>query len=111
MDEKILVMITAGSKEEAVTIVNALLKERLIACANLVGNIRSLYHWKGEICDDAETLLFCKSRRALFPQLSERVKSLHSYDVPEIIALPLVEGWAPYLQWIDEETATKSSSA
>ena len=110
MDQKILVMITAGSDEEAVTIAKALLEERLIACANLVGRIRSLYHWKGDLCDDTETLLFCKSRRALFPQLSERVKSLHSYEVPEIVGLPLVEGWPAYLDWVDEETQPAPSS-
>ncbi len=106
MEDKILVMITAGSEEQAEQIAKTLLEERLIACANLIGGIRSLYRWKGDVCDDREILLFCKTRRALFSRLSGRVKSIHSYDVPEIIALPLVEGWQPYLEWVEQETAS-----
>jgi len=101
--EKILVLITVGSEEEALKIGRALLEERLVACANLLGTVRSLYRWKGKICDDREVLMFCKTRKHLFPLLSERVKSLHSYEVPEIVALPFTAGWAPYFQWIDDE--------
>jgi len=104
MEEKILIMITAGSEEEAVRIAKGLLEERLIACANLVQPIRSLYRWKDEVCDDPEVLLLCKSRRHLFNQISEKVTSLHSYEVPEVVALPLVAGHPPYLQWIVDET-------
>ena len=104
MEDKILVMITAGSEEEGARIAEALLEERLIACANLVGGIRSLYRWKGQVCDDREILLLCKTQRQLFPQLSGKVKSIHSYEVPEIIALPLIEGWQPYLDWVEQET-------
>ena len=104
MNEKIVVLITIDSEDEAVKIAKALLEENLIACANIIGKIRSLYKWKGEVCDDPEVLIICKSQRHLFSRLSEKVKALHSYDVPEIIAMPLVEGWAPYLQWIEEET-------
>lgn len=104
MEEKILVMITTGSEEEAVRIAQGLLEERLIACANLVGGIRSLYRWQGKICDDRETLMLCKTERRLFSRLSEKVKSIHSYEVPEIISLPLVEGWPPYLAWVEQET-------
>jgi len=104
MGDKILVMITAGSEEEGARIAEALLEERLIACANLVGGIRSLYRWKGQVCDDREILLLCKTQRQLFPRLSGKVKSIHSYEVPEIIALPLIEGWQPYLDWVEQET-------
>jgi periplasmic divalent cation tolerance protein len=106
MEDKILVMITAGSEEQAEQIAKTLLEERLIACANLIAGIRSLYRWKGQVCDDREILLFCKTRRELFSRLSGRVKSIHSYDVPEIIALPLLEGWQPYLEWVDQETTS-----
>jgi periplasmic divalent cation tolerance protein len=106
MEDKILVMITAGSEEQAEQIAKTLLEERLIACANLIVGIRSLYRWKGQVCDDREILLFCKTRRELFSRLSGRVKSIHSYDVPEIIALPLLEGWQPYLEWVDQETTS-----
>lgn len=104
MEEKILVMITAGSEEEGANIAKALLEARLIACANLIGGVRSLYRWEGKVCDDPEILLLCKTVRHHFSQLSEKVKSIHSYDVPEIIALPLVEGWPPYLEWVGQET-------
>jgi periplasmic divalent cation tolerance protein len=104
MKEKIWIMITAGSEEEAVRIAQGLLDERLIACANLIGEVRSLYRWKDRICDDREVMLFCKSRRALFTGVCEKVKSMHSYEVPEIVAVPLVEGYPPYLQWIEDVT-------
>jgi periplasmic divalent cation tolerance protein len=104
MDEKILVMITAGSEEEGEKIAKALLEARLIACANLIGGVRSLYRWEGKVCDDREILLLCKTVRKHFSGLSEKVKSVHSYEIPEIIALPLVEGWHPYLDWVEQET-------
>ena len=104
MEEKILVMITTGSEEEAARIAEGLLKERLIACANLLGGIRSLYRWQGKVCDDREILMLCKTERRLFSRLSQKVKSIHSYEVPEIIALPMVEGWPPYLEWVEQET-------
>lgn len=106
MEEKILVMMTTDSEEQAERIAKTLLEARLIACANLIGGIRSLYRWEGQVCDDREVLVFCKSRRSLFPRLSEKVKSIHGYDVPEIIALPLVEGWQPYLEWVEQETTS-----
>ena len=104
MEDKILVMITTDSEEQAEKIAKTLLEERLIACANLIGGIRSLYRWKGQVCDDREILLFCKTQRRLFSKVAVRVKSIHSYDVPEIIALPLIEGWQPYLDWVEQET-------
>ncbi len=110
MEEKILVMVTTGSEEEAVKIARVLLDERLIACANLIGKIRSLYHWKGEICDDPEVLLLCKSQGHLFDRISEKVTSVHSYEVPEIVALPLIKGFEPYFQWLVEETSGPQSA-
>jgi periplasmic divalent cation tolerance protein len=104
MEEKILVMITTGSEEEGEKIAKALLEERLIACANLIGGVRSLYRWKDRICDDREILMLCKTRGELFPRLSEKVKSIHSYEIPEIIAFPLVQGWQSYLDWVEQET-------
>lgn len=106
MKDKILVLITTGSEEEAARIAQSLVEERLIACANLVGGVRSLYRWKGEVCDDREILLLCKTQRRLFPQVSAKVKSIHSYEVPEIIALPIIEGWRPYLEWVERETTS-----
>ncbi len=105
MEEKILVMITAGTEDEGAKIAKVLLEAHLIACANLVGGIRSLYRWEGKVCDDPEILLLCKTVRKHLSALSEKVKSIHSYDVPEIIAFPIEGGWRPYLDWLEQETA------
>jgi len=108
---KVLVLITTGSEEEAERIARALLEEHLIACANMVPGIRSLYRWQGRLNNDQETLLLCKTREALFPRLAERVKALHSYEVPEIISLALRQGWDPYLRWVETETSQPTEPA
>ena len=106
MKEKgyIVVFITAGSEEEAVRIGKALVEERLTACANIVPRIRSIFHWEGKVCDEAEVLLILKSKESLFQQIKDRVIKLHSYDVPEIIALSIHSGSKDYLNWIDQVT-------
>jgi periplasmic divalent cation tolerance protein len=101
----IVVLVTTGSTEEAETIGRALVEERLVACANIVPGIRSIYHWEGKIADDAEVLLVLKTWRSRFPDVEARVRSLHSYQVPEVIALDVVQGSGPYLDWIFRETA------
>jgi periplasmic divalent cation tolerance protein len=100
--EYLLVSITASSAEEAERIAKALVQERLAACVNIVPAITSVYRWQGEIHRDSEVLLIAKSRLELFESLVARVKELHSYQVPEIIALPIVAGSKAYLNWIDE---------
>ena len=104
MSDPIVVMVTCGSEEEALTIARTLVEERLAACANLAAPIRSIYRWEGKICDEKEWLLIIKTQRQKFKGLEERVKGLHSYAVPEIISLPIVKGSAPYLRWLDEMT-------
>jgi len=106
-NSEMVVLMTASSEKEAARIATALLEKRLIACANLVPRIRSLYRWKGKLCDDAETLLLCKTRRDLFGSLEKEAKRLHSYEVPEIIGLAVAEGSAPYLAWLRSETRTQ----
>ena len=96
----IVVITTTSNKKEAVKIVRSLLKERLIACANIVGPVSSLFWWQGKIDEENEFLVFMKSQKSLFKRLSERVTEIHSYDVPEIIALPIIEGSPPYLEWL-----------
>lgn len=96
----VLVVTTTSSKEEAVKIVRNLLNEKLIACANIVGPVSSLFWWQGKIDEENEFLVFMKSRKSLFERLSERVVEIHSYDLPEIIALPIVEGSPLYLDWL-----------
>jgi len=96
----IFVVMTAANMEEAVKIVRCLLDERLIACANIVGPVSSLFWWEGKIDEASEFLVFMKSHRSLFKRISERVKEIHSYQVPEVIALPIIEGSPPYLEWL-----------
>lgn len=100
----IVVLITAGSAEEAEKIAMAIVKARLAACVNVLAGIRSFYWWKGMIEDDSEVLLIVKTREALFPELLKMVKSVHSYEVPEVIALPIKLGNTDYLQWLSSET-------
>lgn len=102
--EPVVVYITASSEEEAAEISRALVEERLAGCVNIVRGIRSIYSWEGRVEDEAEVLMIVKSRRALFERLSQRVKELHSYTVPEVIALPVMEGSADYLSWLQGAT-------
>jgi len=95
-----VVIMTASNREEAVKIVRGLLKERLIACANIVGPISSLFWWEGKIDEASEFLVFMKSHENLFEKLSRRIMEIHSYEVPEIIALPIIKGSPPYLDWL-----------
>ena len=92
---------TASTKAEAENITHRLLDERLIACANIIGPISSLYWWKDKVEEANEFLVFMKSRQDLFERLSARIKELHSYDVPEIIAVPITAALPSYLNWIN----------
>jgi periplasmic divalent cation tolerance protein len=104
MTEYILVFVTAPSAEEANVLATALVEQRLVACANIVPNIRSVFWWKEAIETEQEVLVMFKSTSALFPAIVEAVKSLHRYEVPEIIAMPIVLGSEDYLAWISAET-------
>jgi len=104
MAEPIVVLVTCGSEEEALRIANALVEGHLAACVNLVSPIRSIYRWEGKIWDEKEWLLIIKTQKKRFQELEKKVKSLHSYSVPEIISLPIVEGSLSYLKWIRENT-------
>jgi len=101
--EPLVVLVTAGNVEEAVRLAQALVAERLAACVNIVPGLRSIYHWQGRVEDTAEVLLLVKTARHLFEALIARVGELHSYTVPEVIALPIVGGAAPYLEWLAGE--------
>jgi len=104
MAGEIIVLITASSEEEASKIGSVLVDERLAACVNIVPRIRSLFIWEGKTQDEQETLLMCKSRQPLLDKIITRVKSLHSYSVPEIIALPIAGGSTEYLGWLRDAT-------
>jgi periplasmic divalent cation tolerance protein len=98
----IIVLTTTPSREEAEKIAKILLEEKLIACANIIGPAYSLFWWQGKIDTAQEHLILMKTRRDLFGKVSERVKTLHSYQVPEIIATRIIEGSKDYLKWLDE---------
>jgi len=100
----IVVFITAGSKEEAQKIARGLLEEKLAACVNIIDGVESHFWWQGKIDSAKEALLVIKTKKELFNKLAKKVKSLHSYSVPEIIALPIVTGNTEYLNWINDST-------
>lgn len=99
-----LVLITCPSKEVAEEIARALLKERLAACVNITGSLLSLFWWKGRIDQAEEALMLVKTRASLLEQLIAKVRELHPYEVPEVIALPITSGSEAYLAWLGEET-------
>ena len=102
--EAIVIYITVPNEEEGVKIARALVEERLAGCVNILRPVRSIYRWQGNIEDDSEALLMVKTQKRLFDQLAGRVRALHSYTVPEIIAMPIVEGSEDYLKWLKEVT-------
>ena len=104
MGQSIVVLVTCGSEEEATKIGNSLIEERLAACVNMISPVRSIYRWEGKIWDEKEWMLIIKTQKKRFEDLEKKVKSLHSYSVPEIVALPIVEGSASYLNWLEEMT-------
>jgi periplasmic divalent cation tolerance protein len=104
-EDFVVVLVTAGSAEEASGLARALVDERLAGCANIVGPIRSIFRWQGAVEDAAEYLLVLKARTADADALAARVAALHSYDVPEVLVLPLHAGYAAYLAWLADATA------
>jgi periplasmic divalent cation tolerance protein len=101
MAEHQAVLMTAPSAEVAANIARALVGEGLAACVNIVPGVRSIYCWKGDVCDDSEVLCVIKTCAERFEALRARIVALHPYEVAEIIALPITAGSAPYLAWID----------
>lgn len=103
MSAHVVVLIT-GSTAEGQNIARALVEERLAACVNIISPIESVYRWQGKVQGAQEALLIVKTTAKMLEKLAARVKQLHSYEVPEIIALPIVAGAEDYLRWIDEQT-------
>jgi periplasmic divalent cation tolerance protein len=100
----IIIFVTASSEAEAKKIATALVKEKLVACANIIPKIISIYRWENKVCQEDEVMLIAKSTQSLFSTIKDRVKSLHSYKVPEIISFPISEGLPEYLNWIEDVT-------
>ena len=99
MDE-IVVLVTAGSEAEATKIARALVEQELVACVNVLPGVRSIFQWEGKVTEESEFLLIAKTVSQAFEQVATAVKSLHSYSVPEVIALPIQHGLPEYLSWV-----------
>ena len=104
----VIVYITTSDAREANDLAEAILKERLAACANVVESVKSIYWWKGKLEHDDESLIILKTTERKFDALAARVKELHSYENPEIVAVPILKGSSDYLAWIDAEVDPKS---
>jgi periplasmic divalent cation tolerance protein len=112
MTGKIVVLVTCGSAKEARKIARAVVEQRIAACANILTSpVHSVYRWKGRVESAKEFLLIIKTTTARFSKLKAAVKRLHSYDVPEIIALPIARGAAAYLNWISDSVKPKRPSS
>jgi len=103
MTDKIVVLSSSASAAEANRIARELVEKRLAACVNLVSGVRSVYRWKNEVEESEEVLLVIKTSRPLFDQVRIEIEKLHSYEVPEVIALHVVEGAEQYLEWMNRE--------
>ena len=103
LSPEIVVILSTVPQEKSEAMARALLDKRLVACINTLP-VRSFYHWKGEFCDDQEHLLILKTTREKAEEVIAAIKEMHPYEVPEIIALPVIAGHAPYLAWVYEET-------
>ncbi len=100
---EVVVLVTASSEEEAVSLANLVVETKLAACATVIPHVRSIYRWEGKIHDEQESVIVFKTASRVFSALEEAIKRHHSYSVPEIIALPIVLGSQPYLDWLRGE--------
>ena len=98
------VYVTAGSMDEAKKIGRALISKRLAACVNIIDNMHSMYWWEEEIQDDREVILIAKTKESVVPELIEKIKSMHSYECPCIVSLPILDGNKAFLEWIEQQT-------
>ncbi len=105
MDGFILVLTTMPAEEKAQEVAKALVGERLAACVTISSACQSLYWWEDKVTKDREYILSIKTKASLYPRLEKRLKELHPYEIPEIIALPIQDGFKPYLDWLKKETA------
>jgi len=103
MTDKIVVLTTCDAEEQAARLARHLVEQRLAACVNILPQVRSIYRWNEKVEDSSEWMLVIKSRRDLFSTLRAEIEKLHSYEVPEIIALPVVDGSPAYLGWLEHE--------
>jgi len=102
--DAIVVLVTTFSEEEATALGKILVKHRLVACVNILPKVKSIFQWDGKISEEEECLMILKTRKSLFKALEDTIIAHHSYDIPEIIALPIVEGAQSYLSWVHDMT-------
>jgi periplasmic divalent cation tolerance protein len=100
LEDIALVMTSVGTEQQAVEISEELIARRLATCVNIVPCLRSIYRWKGKVCEDTEFLLFIKTPQQLFEKVSEAIREFHSYELPEILALPVVAAESNFHQWV-----------
>ncbi|MBV9762007.1 MAG: divalent-cation tolerance protein CutA [Acidobacteriaceae bacterium] len=105
MTDALVVLSTFSNEKDALRIGSALVEARLAACVNVLPTVRSIYRWKGEIEHSDESLLLIKTTRQVFPALRDRLKEMHSYQTPEIVAVPIVDGLFVYLDWLTEQVS------
>ena len=105
MEEPVLLYLTCANKDEAKTIARTLIDERLIACANILGKMTSVYRWEGTVVEDEEIAVLLKTRRDLAARATERVKELHSYDLPCVVGLPIQGGNPDFIGWLNCEVS------
>ncbi len=104
MSDIVVILVTTPSIDEARKIGNALVEEKLIACANIIPQVESIFYWQDKVCNEKEVLMIIKTRKKLIDKIIKRVKSLHSYTVPEVVALPIIKGSKDYIKWVKEVT-------
>src|SRR5580692_676259 len=109
MTDKIVVLSTCGSPDQAQRLAHALVEKRLAACVNIISGVRSVYRWKEAIEQEEEVLLVIKTSRPLLEDLRSEIERLHSYEVPEVIAMQVVDGSERYMAWLERELAHKPS--
>ncbi|MFH1228516.1 MAG: divalent-cation tolerance protein CutA [Planctomycetota bacterium] len=97
-----VVFVTVPNMKAARGIAKSLVQSKLAACVNIIPVIESLYRWKGKLCEDKELLLIIKTKKAVFGKLADKIRSIHPYEVPEIISLPITAGDKPYLRWLKQ---------
>ena len=105
MTDAVLVLTTLPTADAAAQIAKAVVGEKLAACANILPALRSIYRWQGQVQDESEVLVLLKTQRVHYARLKARILELHPYDVPEVLAIPVEQGHAAYLDWIARETA------
>jgi len=100
----IVIYCTVPNKKEGKEIAKKLIEKKLVACVNIIDKIESIFSWDGELCEETEAMMIIKTKKELFDKVNAMIQALHSYNVPEVIALPMVEADEQYLKWIEHET-------